>query len=243
MGKRRQAAALQNGTASSRSTYHNPLIHNASQLKLTHAQTVARTASRCHEQRAHAFTMIELMVALAILALAASVSFMAFTSISRAWQRGTALADDLNHGDFLLDQIAMGLRSAYLGPNLGAQNQSGISYGLLLTDDGDGSQARDTISWVKIGSALVGKESPLAAMPHRVEITVADDDNSEPHAVMRAWCPYLQPEDFDKEKIEPMKLSADVVGLNCRVATNLTENPLQWETNGSTPIISLPPWR
>jgi prepilin-type N-terminal cleavage/methylation domain-containing protein len=186
---------------------------------------------------AKAFTLIELLVALSILAVAAAVSAMAFSNITRAWQRGTALAEDLNHADFVMDQLTMGLRSAYW-----VQNSQ--MYGFLLTSDGGGSQPQNTISWVKTGSALVGKDSPLVAMPHRVEISVGNDKEARPALLMKAWCPYLQPEDFDKEKLDSIKLSTDVVGLSCKVSTNLTENPLNWSdewesTNDLPPAIEL----
>ena len=176
-------------------------------------------------RRRRGFTLLELIVAITILVLAMGVCFLTFHSATKAWQRGTALADELNHGDFVLDQLAMALRSAYTAPSTNAG-----AYGFWLTDDGDGDQARDKVSWVKIGPALVGRDSPLANAPHRIEVSIASRDNGDPGFAIKAWRPFAEPDGFDPERLEPQILSKDIVALNCRVATNATDDKLEWSS-------------
>ena len=59
----------------------------------------------------------------------------------------------------MLDNLTMALRSAYF-PDGG-----GKGYGFFLEDSGDGPAASDVISWVKLGSALVGRHSQMADSP------------------------------------------------------------------------------
>lgn len=187
------------------------------------------------------FTMIELLVAMTILVLAVGLICMSFYNISRAWQRGQALTKDLDHGDFVMDQLAMALRSAYFPDT----SHRPFGYGLWLDDDGDGENARDSISWVKLGSTLIGQNSAAANAPHRVTVTVEDGNDGEPGITVRAWRPYAQSEDFDPADLPTLMLSKQVMGLNCRVATNVTlGGELEWEdewkdTNRLPPAVEI----
>ncbi len=181
-------------------------------------------------------TLIELILSVSILAMVAGVAYFSFDAGVRAWRAGTELADSLHHADYVLEQIVMGLRSSYY-PDTG---KSAGSYGFVLTDDGDGAEARDTMSWVKLGSALVGTEAPFAGIPHRVEVGVRDADEVAPSDAaagagsgfaVRAWRIDNQPEDFDPGAVPPVFLTPRVVGLNCRVLSNeqTDEDELKWD--------------
>ena len=174
------------------------------------------------------FTLLELLLAITLMAAIASVTYFSFEAGTRAWRTGTELADSLHHADYVLEQIVMGLRSACY-PD--AARPSG-AYGLTLVNDGDEAKARDTLGWVKLGTALVGADSPLADTPHRIELSVVDPERDElPEGsggglAIRAWRIAAQPEDFDPaESVKPMVLTARVLGFNCRVLN--PENNLQ----------------
>ena len=164
------------------------------------------------------FTMVELILAVTILAVVTSVAYFTFDAGVRAWRSGTQMADSLSHADYVLEQIVMGLRSAYYPDGKDANG----NYGFVLTDDGsEGESARDVISWVKLGSALVGSDNSFAGIPHRVEISVRDPDSSSgvdgSGFAVRAWRIDAQPEDFDPEEdVEPFFLTSRVLGMNCR---------------------------
>jgi len=166
--------------------------------------------------------MVELLVAVAILVMVSTLTFGLFATVSQAWQRGTDLSKDLHHGDFIIEQLIGGLRQARY------RDQRD---GLLLVDQGDGPDARDSISWVKEGSDLVGEDSPLAKTFHRVKFFIGpDEETGKMGAVYTAWGDtYLQPDEFDPEELPPEILSDRVVGFNVRVATNNFENDtLNW---------------
>jgi prepilin-type N-terminal cleavage/methylation domain-containing protein len=183
-----------------------------------------------HRPAGRGFTIVELLVAVAILVMVSTITFGIFATVTKAWQRGTAMSQDLHHGDFVIEQLIGGLRQArYRNKN----------DGVLLTDNGDGPEARDAISWVKEGSDLVGEDSPLSKTFHRVKFFIgADEETSKIGAVYTAWGDtYLQPDDFDPEELPPEILSDRVVGFNVRVATNNLENDtLDWLDTWDTDI-------
>lgn len=185
------------------------------------------------------FTLLELMLAVGILAAVMAVSFLTFGVLTRAWRRGSALGDSLHRGDFVLDQLVMGMRSMYF-----AERGSEGTYGFTLEDHGDGPESSDRISWVKIGGALVGQESPLAEAPHRVVFAVEDDAQGNPVAAVRAWRLFGQDTDFDPDRdVEPIYLSRRIVGFNCRVAKPMRSSPEEreiewldeWEYSNTVP--------
>jgi prepilin-type N-terminal cleavage/methylation domain-containing protein len=171
------------------------------------------------------FTMLELMVAMTIVVAASTMVLLTFHGVTRSWRSGTKLVEDLDHGDFVMDQLVLALRSAYF-PDTGGRV---IGYGFLLEDSGSGESARDSISWVKMGTALTTTNSPTTAGPHRVEFMIANTDDGKPAAAVRYWRPYALPEDFDHMNIDPILLSSRVTGFDCRVATNMVMNKWEWE--------------
>jgi prepilin-type N-terminal cleavage/methylation domain-containing protein len=174
------------------------------------------------------FTLLEILVAVVILVLAMSVIVLTFSNISRAWRDGTTAAANLNHADAILDQLVSGLRSAYYKKTSG---DKASLYGFQLEDDGAGSSARDQISWVKTGAALVDPDSPEISTLHRVVFTVADDDRNRPAAAVKAWRPFGQPEEFDPEKDAPFFfISSSVQGFDCEISTNISSfGEIEWE--------------
>ncbi len=176
-----------------------------------------------------AFTLVEVMVAVALLATAMAITFGAYHSISRAWQRGVTLADRLNHGDFATEQLVNGLRCAFYPPPQSNAATLDPDYGFWLEKSGGGPEARDVISWVKIGPALLGPDDALGRGLHRVRISIEDDRDGRPAVAARAWRPFANPESFSPEGLDPFYVSGQVQGLACRVATNQTDEGWQWE--------------
>ena len=87
-----------------------------------------------------AFTLVEILVALAIMTLVCGAAFSLLASVSKAWQRGTELSRDLHAGDFVIEQITGAMRSA--------RYRDGND-GMILKKNGLGTSAQDSLSWVK----------------------------------------------------------------------------------------------
>ena len=158
-----------------------------------------------------AFTLLELLLAVAILAVVGSVTFVTFSAATIAWRRGMAMTDRIHHADFVIEQFVAAMRSAYY-PDSGVDS----TYGMWFRDNGDGAHAADMVSWVKIGHALVGRDASYAGGPHRVKIEMDKNDGGEDVIAIRAWGLLSQVEDFDPEELEPMIMAMKVTGLNYR---------------------------
>lgn len=186
------------------------------------------TNSRTQRQ-ARGFTLLELMLAVSILAAVTSVTYLAFNTVTSAWKRGTTLVDELHHGDFVMDQLVMALRSAYYRTQ---QNQpSNPEHGFWHEDTGGSETTSDTISWVKLGNALVGKNCPFAGTPHRVVFTIDEEEDGEPVVSVRAWRLLAQPDDFQPDAVEPLFVSKRVTGFDCRAAVQdeaTSEDEIDW---------------
>ncbi len=197
-------------------------------------------------------------MAAALLSIAMAITLTTFYSITRAWQRGTAMAEALDHGEFLMVQLAAGLRSAYFPPpdtaasapqpapaetNATGTNAAPVTptdtnaapaaparawYGFALEDNGDGAGARDVISWVKTGPALLRVNDPLARGLHRVRLSLEKDEDDHLAVAVRAWRPYGNPLTFDPLEQPPHFISGPVVGLNCRVAREVKDDAWDW---------------
>ncbi len=165
------------------------------------------------------FTMIELMMAVMILSVMMVITFFTFNTVVRNWQKSMELVDKIQYADYALTQVVSGLRSAYY-PTDGQQSES---FGFQLYDGGEKEDARDTISWAKLGTAIIGNSSTLSETPHRVKIYVEEETRDSPGGLMVQATPDLltdeQKEDMEDEKIfQPYLLVQGVCGFNCRVA-------------------------
>jgi len=190
--------------------------------KRSSASLTARNDCRA-AQRRDGMTLVELLLAVGLMAVVATVAFLGYNAAVRAWQAGTELSNSIHQGDYVMEQIAMGLRSAYWRkPTPGHSS----SYGFSMADDGDAATAHGVIRWSKLGAALIGEDAPYAGMPHAVEVAVRDVTDARGKTrtglTVRSWRLDLQQSDFDPDKVQPVLLSTRVVGLNCR-----TLDPIQ----------------
>lgn len=161
-----------------------------------------------------AFTLIEVMLAIGILAMVVTVSSLVLGVGVSFWKTVTEMGEEIQNGDAVMEQVVMGLRSAYY-PTGEAPT---YEYGFQFEDDGEEENAKDVISWVKLGGSLVGEDTPWAGSAHRVKLRVQDSDENEgPGLYVYAWRIVGQDKDFDPdEDVEPVLLSDQVVAMDCR---------------------------
>ncbi len=185
-----------------------------------------RPRADLHRHR-HAFSLVEMLVALAILVAAFAIIWGSFTAVLGAWRRGTALLESLHHGDYVMEQLASSLRSAAYFPSAPSR------YGFRLEHREGGAQARDMISWVASGTAFIPPGSPLENSLYRLEVTVEETPDGEPGVSVRAY-PYLS--EKGGEDVEPWFVTTRVRGLRCRVYNEEKEEwEEDWEDTNSVP--------
>ncbi|MCL2103807.1 MAG: prepilin-type N-terminal cleavage/methylation domain-containing protein [Kiritimatiellaeota bacterium] len=168
-------------------------------------------------KRQNGFTLVEIILAIMILAIMTLMSFFCFHSVVQSWRIGMEVTDAMGQADYVMDQVVSALKSAYY-PDTGQQMDA---YGLQFYNNGDGPEAKDSLSWVKIGNALVGEECGFAESPHRVQLYVADGtgrNNEGEGLTVMAWRVDLHLDDFEPEKdVEPLLLAPRIMGMDCRV--------------------------
>lgn len=198
---------------------------------------------RSKRERRSGFTLLEVLLSVSIMTVISMVTYMTFSTITTAWKKGIILTDSLNNGDFIIEQLAMALQSAYYPESRTVAKD----YGFWNEDNGDGVDSFDTISWVKIGTALVGEECTFAGTPHRVKFSRENNEDDEQTVAVRAWRLQGQSDDFDPEDVEPLHLSTKVVGFNCRTAWRKVDGDIEWldeweKTNRVPTIMELTLW-
>ncbi len=174
------------------------------------------------------FTLLELMVALVLLMTAMGIIIGTFTAVLQAWRRGDELMQDLHHGDFVMDQLVSGLRSAAYFSTRPEK------YGFHLEDNGSGEDASDLISWVTSGTAFMPKDSPLTKGLHRISVTLEDNEDGDTAVAIRAFAHLA--EDIDDDDPDPWFISTEITGLDCQVYNKEDEEwEDEWEFTNSIP--------
>ncbi len=172
------------------------------------------------------FTLLEMLVALTILALAFAVIWSTFSAAVTAWQRGGDLLDGLRHGDFVAEQLVAALRStAYF-------TTAPDKYGFRL-ENGNLEYPADRISWVTTSTAFMPPDSPYRDSLHRIFFSVENNDRGDPAVAIRAMPHMMDEEDADDT---PWFVSSEVKGFKCRVYDFEEESwETTWENTNSVP--------
>lgn len=177
------------------------------------------------------FTLLELLVALAILAIAFTVIWSTFSAGVTAWQRGGQLLDDMRHADFVAEQLVSALRSAAYFPSRPEK------YGFRLKT-GSLRYPADRISWVTSSSAFIPPDSPWRHALHRIVFSIENNERGEPAVAIRALSHLTEEEDMDEMDVEPWFVSSDVVGFRCRFYDFEEESwSSDWEDTNSLPSL------
>jgi prepilin-type N-terminal cleavage/methylation domain-containing protein len=196
-----------------------------SQYRGTPERLHKRTAMR-ENRKECGFTLLELMMAIMIMSIMTLLSFFAFDAVVQSWHAGIEMSDSMQQVDYVMNEIESGLRSAYFSTTVKKDDEKGLAF----VKDGEGAEARDSLEWMKLGRAFVGKlkaqdgKTEIAEMPHRVRIYVSEGDRNsdEPAGLMaKAWSNDFRDtdkEEFDIEKdVKPILISPRVTAMECKV--------------------------
>ena len=182
------------------------------------------------------FTLLELVMAIMILAIMMILSFFCFDAVVQSWNAGMEMSDAMSQADYVMNQVVSGLRSAYFSQSVQKDDERGFQF----SDGGEGPEARDSISWMKEGRAFVGGlkaidgKAEIADMPHRVMLYVEDEGREGGGGLMaKAWSSDFQPDDFDvEEDVKAFLVSPRVMGMDCKVLKEPPEanaKEIKWE--------------
>ena len=175
------------------------------------------------EEVRRGFTMIEMLLAIMILAIMTIVSTMVFHTVVRNWTLATDMADNMQRVDYVTAQVVYALRSAYFPTSGETTNADGFS--LIDGNENNDPEESDAISWTKLGPAIVGRNSRFARSPHRVTLFVRserDADEEHPAGLIAQVIgeDKFRPDDFDEDdenNWDWFLLGSQVQGFNCRV--------------------------
>jgi len=182
------------------------------------------------------FTLLELVMAIMILAVMMILSFFCFDAVVQSWNAGMEMSDAMSQADYVMNQVESGLRSAYYSSSVQKDDERGFQF----NDGGEGPEARDSIAWMKEGRAFVGSlkaidgKAEIADMPHRVMLYVEEEGKEGGGGLMaKAWSSDFQPDDFDvEEDVKAFLVSPRVMGMDCKVLKEPPEanaKEVEWE--------------
>jgi len=187
------------------------------------------------------FTLLELMMAIMIMAIMMILSFFCFDAVVQSWNAGMEMSDSMAQADYVMNQVESGLRSAYYSSTVAKDEEKGFQF----VDGGEGAEAHDSITWMKVGRAFVGNlkaidgKTEIAEMPHRVSLYVEAQDRDGGGGLMaKAWSSDFQPDDFDvEEDVKAFLISPKVVAMDCKVLKEPPEEKateVKWEDEWSS---------
>ena len=176
------------------------------------------------------FTLLEILVAVVLLATAFTIIWSTFAATLDGWRRSREFIDRISHGDFVIDQMVAALRSTAYFKNRPDK------FGFWLEDRGGGDSPRDTISWVTSGSAFMRPDDPLANGLHRIMLAVEEPAGTDGALGVRAFQHLL--EEIEPDDVEPWFVSSRVRGLDCQVY-NFEEEDWddEWEDTNAVPSL------
>ena len=190
------------------------------------------------------FTLVEVLLSVAILGLVAALVATTFSTAVEVWRQSKIIADRTHHGDAVMEQVVQALRSAYYPDS--SSSSVVPEYGMQLINDGEKEEARDSLMWVKLGSALVGQGAEVANAPHKIVLyslgpgESANDKYSEGGIFIKTWRTSSLPDEFDaedEEYVKPFLVAPGVVAMDIQVL-----DPADNLAKGQSPKIRTSEW-
>lgn len=183
-------------------------------------------SARPPSPRRGGFTLIEILVAVLILATAFTIIWTTFSVSLSGWRKGQVALDRLHHGDFVIEQLVAAMRSAAFF------SSRPDKYGFWLENKG----SQDEISWVTSASAFMKPDDPLARGLHRLWVGIEANEDGEDAFAVRAYPHFAQ--DIEADDIDPWFISSRVKALDCKIWDADTETwDDEWEDTNAVPAL------
>jgi len=164
-----------------------------------------------------AFTLLEMLLSVTLLATAFAIAYGTFAAATRAWQRGTQVADAVGAGDLVMERLVSALRSAVYFP------AEYPRYAFLHEQTRQEPPAA-RVSWVTAAAGFLPPDAPLAGAAYRIEIEFDPEGETGPELIQRAWRHLVEePEDA---QIDRRVISRNVRGFRVRMRAPEEEEPL-----------------
>ncbi len=184
-----------------------------------------------HQESRQGFTLLEVIVAIVILAAAMSIAAEVFTATLQGWKRGTEVAEGIKHGDFAMNQLVAALDSTvyFYNPRK--------VYAFRVEKDSTQGLPSDIISFVTANSAFMPPYSPYAHGSHRLKVFVDLDDKGKPALFALPMPAIADPDEFEDEyAAEPLLVSRSISGLEIQFWDKDSEIwSEEWEPENSIP--------
>ena len=119
------------------------------------------------------FTLLEVIVAIIILTIALAICFQAFNSIMNSWKKSSIMAENIQQGDLLINQISSSLRSIKF-----FKNDKNL-YAFRYEENYINGFSADKISFVTSNKFFHHSKTFSENIPYRVCLFIDNLDNIE----------------------------------------------------------------
>jgi len=117
------------------------------------------------------FTLLEVIISIVILGIAFTICFQALESTLRSWKKSYIISDNIQHGDFTINQISSAFKCMIFFKN--EQKRYAFDYEERVIDDSSG----DWVSFVTANNFFYDSKKINNKIPHRIELFLGEIDN------------------------------------------------------------------
>ena len=117
------------------------------------------------------FTLLEVIISIVILSIAFTICFQALESTLRSWKKSYIISDNIQHGDFTINQISSAFKCMIFFKN--EQKRYAFDYEERIIDGYSG----DWVSFVTANNFFYDSKKFNNKIPHRIELFLDEIDD------------------------------------------------------------------
>lgn len=158
------------------------------------------------------FTLLEVILAVALLSAAVLVLYFTWSTGLQGWKYGAEAAEDIQRTRAILDGMGELLRSTVFYDQSEEDEENEYLYEFRGIEGTYGENAADSISFVTYSSRFLRPYEADRIPLRRVEIALEQDEDRQPYLAMYN----LDALSIEEKKPSPHRLSDEIVGFNVR---------------------------